>query len=419
MAPKTNKGESRSQRQGSISARSRQELMDRALSAAAEGIVIVDAIAPGLPLVYINRGFESITGYSAEEVIGRNCRFLQGPETDPATVERLRSALREHRTITVEILNYRKDGSRFWNRLSITPVLNRSGMVTHFIGVQSDISEQKNTEEALRAAKEDLEKAGESVRRDLQAAARIQSTLLPLTLPEPEGIRFSWVFRPSAELAGDTLDIFWIDPDHVALYVLDVSGHGVSAALLSVTLSHWLSTIPGQTTLLMRDTESRTGYRIARPVEVATKLNQQFPLDTRTSQYFTLVYGLLNVRTRELRYVSAGHPPLIHLPAGKPPRPLVVYGFPIGLFADAEFEEQVLQLNRGDQLLAFTDGLMEAAAPDGQELGVERLSEILVKNRELDVHAFLTAVLREVEMWRGGEPSFDDDVTALALEVLE
>jgi phosphoserine phosphatase RsbU/P len=166
----------------------------------------------------------------------------------------------------------------------------------------------------------------------------------------------------------------------------------------------------------MRDPASDTGYRIARPVEVAEKLNRQFPLDTRTSQYFTLIYGLLNVRTRELRYVSAGHPPIISVPAGGPPKPLTVYGFPIGLFSDATFEEQVLTLNPGDKLLLCTDGVLEATGPDGAELGVERLSWILEKNRGLACEGFLSAVIEEVEAWRGGS-NFDDDISALAVEV--
>lgn len=105
-------------------------LKDRALDVAAEGITIADAREPDRPLIYANEGFERMTGYPVAEVLGRNCRFLQGPATDPAAMAEIRAALAESRACVVEILNYRKDGSAFWNRLSITPVRDVAGEVT-------------------------------------------------------------------------------------------------------------------------------------------------------------------------------------------------------------------------------------------------------------------------------------------------
>ena len=107
------------------------------------GISIADATREDLPLIYVNDGFCDLTGYDPEEVIGRNCRFLQGDGTDPATVAEIREALAAERPVAVEIRNYRKDGSMFWNRLSITPVEDDTGTVTHFFGFQEDITDQK------------------------------------------------------------------------------------------------------------------------------------------------------------------------------------------------------------------------------------------------------------------------------------
>ncbi len=101
-------------------------------------MTIADARLPDNPIIYANAGFERLTGYSIQEVMGRNCRFLQGPGTDPDTLEKLRSAIRQKHACTVQLLNYRKDGASFWNRLSITPVRDHSGNITHFIGVQSE-----------------------------------------------------------------------------------------------------------------------------------------------------------------------------------------------------------------------------------------------------------------------------------------
>ena len=154
-------------------------LKDRALSAAAEGITIADARLPDRPLIYVNAGFEKLTGYSREEVLGRNCRFLQGAGTEADTVTEVRSAIQEGRECTVEILNYRKDGSPFWNRLAITPVKDEAGEVTHFIGIQSDVTARRHAEDELRQAKRELEDALQELQQDLDLAARVQRSLLP------------------------------------------------------------------------------------------------------------------------------------------------------------------------------------------------------------------------------------------------
>lgn len=128
------------------SAEAALSLRDRAMAAIAEGICITDPHQPDNPIVYVNSGFERLTGYAAVEVLGRNCRFLQGPESDPAVIEAIRSAIREKRECTVELRNYRKDGTPFWNRLSLAPVCNAAGEVVNFIGVQADVTERKEME---------------------------------------------------------------------------------------------------------------------------------------------------------------------------------------------------------------------------------------------------------------------------------
>ncbi len=145
-----------------VRAEEAMRLRDRALKAIAQGILISDPAQPENPVIYANDAFERLTGYSRSEVKGRNCRFLQGPGTDPATIEELRAAIRERRDCAVEILNYRKDGTPFWNALAIAPVQDAYGRVTHFVGVQTDVTERKRFEEELRRAKESAEAASRS-----------------------------------------------------------------------------------------------------------------------------------------------------------------------------------------------------------------------------------------------------------------
>jgi hypothetical protein len=112
---------------------------------------------------------------------------MQGPNTDPAAVSKIRNSLAQGTECTVQLLNYRKDGTPFWNRLSITPLRNRRGEITHYVGIQSDVTAQKKTEESLQIA-------NDRISADLAVAAKVQRSLLPAKLPDIPGLRFSWSY---------------------------------------------------------------------------------------------------------------------------------------------------------------------------------------------------------------------------------
>ncbi len=391
-------------------------LKNRALASAAEGITITDYRLPDNPLIYVNHGFEEITGYSQAESIGRNCRFLQGPETDEASLEEIRAAIAEGRSCVVELLNYRRDGTPFWNRLSLTALRNEAGEVTHFIGVQSDVTRRREAEEALREANVRLENANRRMQRDLEAAAAIQQSLLPERGPEMPGVAAAWLLDPCDELAGDTLNLIGLDDDHLAVYVLDVSGHGVPAALLSVTLHRWLSPDPERAVLRTPSPEPESGPVITDPAGVARRLNRQFPLDPSVGQYFTLIYGILTLSTREFTYVTAGHPGLIHLPAGGPARQPETAGTPIGFLPEAEYETETLSLSPGDRLYFFSDGLLEAQNEAGELFEIERLIVAVETHRDRDFESGILDIAGEAHNWQGGR-ALDDDLTLLGLEI--
>ncbi len=131
-----------------------RRLLDRAVAASSNGIVITDPKLTDNPIVYVNPAFERISGYAAEEVIGRNCRFLQGEERDQPVLDELRVALAEERECRVVLRNYRKDGVPFWNELYVSPVHDEAGRLTNFVGVQNDITERRRIEEVLRESEE-------------------------------------------------------------------------------------------------------------------------------------------------------------------------------------------------------------------------------------------------------------------------
>ncbi|MCU4926373.1 PAS domain-containing protein [Halobacteria archaeon AArc-dxtr1] len=124
-------------------------LLSQAVDVADLGIIITDPHQSDNPIIYVNQGFEALTGYSGAEALGRNCRFLQGIQTDPDTVSKLRRAIDRREPVTVELINYRKNGTPFWNRLQVTPVFDVNGSLTHFIGFQQDVT--THVEERQRA----------------------------------------------------------------------------------------------------------------------------------------------------------------------------------------------------------------------------------------------------------------------------
>jgi PAS domain S-box-containing protein len=131
-----------------------RRLLDRAVAASSNGIVITDPKSPDDPIVYVNPAFERISGYPVDEVLGRNCRFLQGEDRDQPALDDLRLALREERESRVVLKNYRKDGTPFWNELYVSPVHDEEGRLTNFVGVQNDITERRRIEEVLRESEE-------------------------------------------------------------------------------------------------------------------------------------------------------------------------------------------------------------------------------------------------------------------------
>lgn len=146
-----------------LSAREELDVKDRAMDEAPIGITLSDPSRDDNPMIYINEAFEDLTGYDATEVIGRNCRFLQGADTDPAAPDAMRRAIDAGETVNVELVNYRKDGEPFWNEVTIAPVHDDDGELTHFVGFQRDVTARVEAERALERERERLDHVVERI----------------------------------------------------------------------------------------------------------------------------------------------------------------------------------------------------------------------------------------------------------------
>jgi len=261
-----------------------------------------------------------------------------------------------------------------------------------------------------------LAEANRRMKTDLEAAARLQQALLPTELPGMPSAGFAWLYRPCEELGGDCLNVFQLDASHVGFYILDVSGHGVAAALLSVTLRRMLTPQPAESSLLHERLTPSGRRRITPPARVAEELNRLFPFDPDVGQYFTLFYGVLNTRSRLVRFVSAGHPSPIRVSG--PDRSIVLDapGYPIGITETPEYEEHVVRLQPGDRLYVYSDGLSDAANSEGNMLGAVRLQNLLGSLHGVTLENTLTELWNAVGRWSGHDKPVDD-VSMLAVEI--
>ncbi|WP_018870567.1 MULTISPECIES: PAS sensor domain-containing protein [unclassified Thioalkalivibrio] len=136
------------------------ELLALAVDASNDGVVIAEREGNDNILIYVNRAFEELTGYRSEEILYRDCRFLQNDDSDQDAVREIRAALDEDRPCRVTLRNYRKDGSLFWNELSLTPIFNDEDRLTYYIGIQKDITARVEAEERAERAERQLAGSG-------------------------------------------------------------------------------------------------------------------------------------------------------------------------------------------------------------------------------------------------------------------
>jgi sigma-B regulation protein RsbU (phosphoserine phosphatase) len=273
-------------------------------------------------------------------------------------------------------------------------------------------------EHTLASRNRQLEAANDRMQRDLEAAAQIQKSLLPQSLPEVSGLDLAWAFRPCDELAGDILNILRLDETHLAFYVLDVSNHGVPAALLAVTLSRLLTPLMFQSHLLKEPcVDDSKGYRIVPPCEVGRQLNRQFPMDPVNGQYFTLLYAVLDLATGELRYVQAGHPsPVLLKGSIRKAAVLEGSGLPIGFVESTTYSEWRQRLSVNDRLYLYSDGVPEACNPAGEQFGEARFLEAIESSASVPLKESLALIEQRLGDWCG-EAGLRDDVSLLALEI--
>jgi len=257
----------------------------------------------------------------------------------------------------------------------------------------------------IETQKLDLQKKQRQIDADLMAAAGIQRSLLPEHLPGNNDVRIAWHFEPCRQVGGDIFNIQYPGKSVIDLYMLDVCGHGVSAALIAVSVSQFLQSRRGL---------SELEHQLDSPRAVLDSLEKAYPFE-RFDTYFTLIYMTIDIACGILRYCSAGHPPPIILRNNGEMEILNLHGPAIGLGGREPFREEEKKLDRGDKVLLYTDGILEADNRRGEFYGKDRLYTVLRKSHEKSAKRVVEEIYNNVLKFSKGR-EFDDDLSILVIE---
>ena len=262
----------------------------------------------------------------------------------------------------------------------------------------------------------ELQKLYDSLDRDLIEARKLQQTLVRDRVRDYGWAQASLLLRNSGRVGGDLVGSFRVDDERVAVYAIDVSGHGVASAMMTARLAGFLTgASPEQNLAYGRGPDG--AQTLLPPEAVAERFNRLMLEEIQAEQYFTMVFAVVDRRAGLLSLVQAGHPhPMLVRPSGEVQR-LGQGGLPIGLIPDAVYDRQEVAISPGDRLVLVSDGFTECPLPDGQDFGEDRLAESLIRSTHLSGADLLEALVWDLTA-QSGSDSFPDDVSGVVLDLL-
>ncbi len=279
--------------------------------------------------------------------------------------------------------------------------------------VAAQLTIRRLTYEAELANRQRLEKQ-QQLEEYQRSAAEIQKSLLPTSLPDIANLQVAWRLVPCEQVGGDLFNVVRLTEDTVLAYVLDVSGHGISSAMVTVSVYQSLSPHAGR--IVRRPLDRPPYFRLLSPAEALRQLEQEYPLE-RFGKFFTISYLLINTRTGRVRYSSAGHPPPLLARSDGSCQALNAGGSIIGTGCSGPFEEEEIQLHRGDRLFLYSDGITEHSNHHDQQFGQERLFRRLAANRKRALEPACDNLIEALKS-HGQDIIFKDDVTLIGIEYL-
>lgn len=354
---------------------------------------------------YVNPKFTRLTGYTLGEVRGKNPRILKSGEQPDGFYSDMWRAISSGKEWRGEFHNLKKNGELYWESASISPIMNARGEITHYVAVKEDITERKKAEEALRVSEENLRNKNSQMERDLLHAQAVVGSLLPAAPPENEHLKVEFRYMPMEAVGGDFFSFNTLHERGFGVFIGDVVGHGVSAALfLSLVRS-----FTDKLNLSKGDSPSR----------YIKELNGDL-LGWRVILFLTALYGYFDFSGggTVFRFAKGGHtPPIVYDRSAGSARILSSGGMPLGLTPDAEFQQLEAALETGDRIYLYTDGIIEARDKNRNMVGLEGLVSIIGSSGGMELGGSLDHIVGEVSRFSEGM-MIEDDMVIIGLEVL-
>lgn len=352
---------------------------------------------------WVNPSFTRISGYTLEEVKGKiPGRILQGPDTDPNTVQRIREKLAHKVSFQEEILNYAKDGRPYWLSLSITPILNELGEVEKFIAIEMDITEKKEKERILQERNKEIEES-------LNYAKRIQNALLPDENLLKKHFKNHIIYaKQKAEVGGDFYWFRQLTETQFYVGVSDCTGHGAAGAMLATFFQQFITSIafryaelpfPEKLQKLHKhivNLQTKQNFQEAFETTILSLQNDEIQLFTTSSQPIIIqkTSGLVDV-LKSSNYL--GKNPLLP--------------------DEREFELFTFKKKHLHRIFLMTDGILDQfGGPDNKKFGIQRLKSIVSSNPESSIREITKEFLYALKVWQGTHEQTDDQ-TLLILEL--
>jgi sigma-B regulation protein RsbU (phosphoserine phosphatase) len=369
--------------------------------------------------IAVNRAMAALFGLEdPSDVLGKTDSDLFAPEHAKAALRDEQEILHTGQPlVNMEEKETWPDGHETWVSTTKLPLRDPNGHIIGTFGLSRDITEKKRAEGKLAALAEELREKNEALEQDLEMARELQQAMLPHRYPrfshdaskEESAVRFYHFYQPSTSVSGDFFEVLKLSDTSVGVFICDVMGHGVRAALVASTVSALVGRL--------RD-------YLADPGEFLSRLNRALRSTLEYSEvplFASAFYLLADLEKGELRYANAGHPnPLrVHCASDRAetyPLNGSKHGPALGLFEDAVYPNSQCELSPHDTLLLFTDGLFEVEGPGGDIYDYRRLLEAVNRRRELPAFELCHEIIEEVRRFSAGR-RFSDDVCLVAMEV--
>lgn len=333
-------------------------------------------------ILYANKAMKDFIG---EDLVGMKCYRAHG-KSEPCGFCISRRSIETKETIQKEEIILDKYFS-----VKSSPVLDQNGNAIAAVEVFRDVTRERKLELEL------IER-NKKMSNDLLFAKRLQHRILPKN-GIYDNIKIDHLYKPSEMLSGDMFDIYYIDEDNIGIYICDVVGHGITASMM---------------TMFVRQTMRAIKDDILSPSMALEELHKRFiTLDLGADKYFTIFYAIYNIKDRSLLYSNAGHNCIPVKFNSNGFSLLKTNGFPISLiFDDIQYKENQINLDIGDKILFYTDGITEVKDIDGEEFGLERVIKVIEESSD----NVLNRIVDNVERFRWGEQG--DDFAMVLMEVL-